>query len=187
VKILFALFGIFWLVAAHAAGALSEEQGAQELQKELNGLNKQAEDVLQQIDKLQALPVPGQPGTDLPQIPQMPNMANLPISGEQFNAIKERALKLANDDRFMKAAEAAWKSPDRQKLLLIQLGFFLFMILFKAFLQSRARHWFKALLVGFACTIFTWVSLSYAIPLFVLGEPFQIVTSTLFKVMVLGK
>jgi hypothetical protein len=181
VKILFALL---LLAAAHAAGSMTEDQGAQELQKELNGLNKQAEDVLQQIDKLQVLPVPGQPGAALP---QMPSMANLPVSGEQMNAVKERVYKIANDDRFMKAAEAVWKSPDRQKLLLIQLGFFLFMILFKAFLQSRTQHWFKKMLVGLMCTIITWVGLSYLIPIAVLGEPFFVVTSTLFKVLVLGQ
>jgi len=150
---------------AHATGNLTEEQGNDELAKELNGLNKQAEQVLQQVDKVAGFQ---------------------PVSPQTLDKTKETVLKLANDDRFLQAAKGLWANEKRKELLLIQAGFFLFMMLFKAWRQSRTHHWFKRLLVGFALSLITWAGMLYVIPLLVLGEPFAVFTTTLWRVLVMG-
>lgn len=152
---------------AHATGSMTEPQGADELQKELNGLNKQAEEALQKIDKLTSLPSP--------------------VTAQQMDAVKARVLRLANDDNFLQSVEALWKNEKRKELFLIQAGFFLFMLLFKAWRQSRAQHWFKKFLVGFACSVISWAGLIYVIPLIVLGKPFAVFTGTLWRVLVMGQ
>lgn len=133
--------------------------------KEINDLVQQPNELLKQAEQL---------------------TANAPVSHEQIDVLKARALKLATDDRFLKSAEELWKSEKRKKMLAIQLAWFLFMTFFKSWRQSRTPHWFKRVLVGFACSVLTWVGLSYVIPAAVLGEPFLIFTGTLWRVLVTG-
>ncbi|MGZ3738655.1 MAG: hypothetical protein ACXVB9_04725 [Bdellovibrionota bacterium] len=161
----FCLHLLFLITLAHATGSLTEEQGANELAKELNGLNKQAEQVLQQVDKVTGFQ---------------------PVTPQTLDKTKETVLKLANDERFLSAAKGLWASEKRKELFLIQAGFFLFMMLFKAWRQSRAHHWFKRLLVGFALSLINWAGMLYVIPLLVLGEPFAIFTGTLWRVLMMG-
>jgi len=143
----------------------NDDAANEDLAKELEGFNKQAEQVLQQVDQLTKLQ---------------------PVSPQQMDQVKEKALKLANDDRFLKSAEALWKNEKRNTMLLVQLGWFLFMLLFKAWRQSKTTHWFRRLLIGFACSCLTWFGLLYVIPLAVLGEPFGVFTGTLWRVLVMG-
>jgi hypothetical protein len=137
----------------------------EDIAKELEQYNRQAEQVLQQVDRLQ-------------------NLA--PVPPEQMDRLKRKALTLAHDDRFLQSAESLWKSESRNKMLLLQAGWFLFMLLFKAWRQSRSTHWFRRLLVGFACSLLTWIGLLYVIPLLALGEPFAVFTGTLWRVLVWG-
>ncbi len=104
----------------------------------------------------------------------------------KLDEARRKAMRLAADDRFLKSAGELWSHPDRNKMLLIQLGFFIVMLIFKAWRQSRSTHWFKKLIVGFFFSILTWVGLVYLIPLLVLGEPFAVFTGTLFKVFLSG-
>lgn len=159
--IFFLALGLFLHGALHAAGN-NNEQSADELAKELETYNKQAEQALQQIDKMVGVSTPD----------------------PKLELIRQKAMRLASDDQFLKAAQDLWKHPDRNKMLAIQAAFFLFMIILKAWRQSRATHWFRKLLIGFFFSIFTLVGVSYAVPLLVLGEPFGVFTGTLFKVLV---
>lgn len=107
-------------------------------------------------------------------------------SPSQLDEARKKAMKLASDDRFLKAAGDLWASPHRNTMLLAQLGFFLFMLLVKAWLQSRPVHWFRKFLIGFFLNLVTLLGLAYVIPLIVLGEPFAVFTGTLFKVFFAG-
>jgi hypothetical protein len=156
--------------AALAAGQTygDDDKANQELAKELEDYNKQAEQVIKQVD-------------------QLANLNVAPAAKERIDATKERALKLANDDRFLQSVKDLWNSDKRNLMLACQAGWFLFMLLFKAWRQSKAHHWFRRLLVGFVCSLFTWVGISYVIPLAVLGQPFVVFTGTLWRVLVMGQ
>jgi hypothetical protein len=164
-RLLFILLALFTL--AHASDTMTEVQGADELQKELNSLNKQAEETLQQVDALSQLHA---------QLPGLP-----------IEETKARVMRLASDSNFLRAGEELWKSKQRKHLMMIQAAFFVFMLLFKGWRQSRAQHWFKKTLVGLVCSLITWAGLSYVIPLIVLGKPFAVFTSTLWRVVVMGR
>ena len=114
---LFLLFVLSWAVwadtvpppppAPPAAPKQSNNSDAanDDIAKELQQYQKQAEQVLNQVE----------------------NLANkAPVSSAQLDATKEKALKLANDDHFLRAVEALWKSEKRDTMLLSQFGFFLF-------------------------------------------------------------
>ena len=107
-------------------------------------------------------------------------------SPSQLDVARKKAMRLASDDRFLQSVGELWNNPNRNTMLLAQLGFFLLMLILKAWRQSRALHWFRKLLIGFAFTVVTWVGLLYVIPLIVLGEAFAVFTGTLFKVFVAG-
>lgn len=139
-----------------------------DLGREMQDFHKQAEGMLKQLE--QATGTAQQNG-------QPPS---------QLDLARQKAMKLAADDRFLKSAGDLWGHPDRNKMLLIQLGFFLFMLIVKAWRQSKTQHWFKKMLVGFFFTLLTLVGISYVIPLIVLGEPFAVFTGTLFKVFIAG-
>jgi hypothetical protein len=138
---------------------------ADDVNKEIADLSRDAEKVMQQMDQLSKVN---------------------PLSVQGVNAVKEKALRLATDDKFLRAAEDLWKNEKRNQMFLVQAGWFLFMLLFKAWRQSRTHHWFKRLLVGGACSLVTWIGLIYVIPLAVLGEPFGVFTGTLWRVLVMG-
>lgn len=144
---------------AFAAGDADLDQ---DLIKELEGYHKQAEQMMQQLQKAH-----GQEGA---------------LSAA--DKARQKVMQLATDDRFLASAGELWRHPDRNKLLAIQAGFFLLMILVKAWRQSKVNHWFRKLLVGFFFTIVTWIGVAFVIPFFVLGEPFRVFTLTLFNVLV---
>lgn len=99
--------------------------------------------------------------------------------------IKQKALLLAGDEKFIAAAQEMISSPKRKDMLFIQIGFFVIMLLVKGWRQSKAENWFQKMLIGFVCTVITVAGVSYFIPLFVLGTPFKIFTSTLWRVFFL--
>jgi hypothetical protein len=147
------------------------EKELEQLSKEVSDFQGKAAEAAKQIEqlgeKLAASPSKNDPGDPL------------------FEA-RKKVMKLAGDDRFLQSAKSLWDHPERDKVLLIQLGFFLLMIVLKAWRQAKASHWLKKLLLGFLFSLLTWVGVLYVIPLAVLGEPFGVFTGTLFRVLLFG-
>lgn len=110
---------------------------------------------------------------------------NMPVSlnGAKFDAVRVKAMKLASDERFIKAATDLWSHPNRNTVLIVQGVFYLFMILFKSWKQSQASNWFSKAITGLFLSVFSWVMLIYCIPAFILGAPYRIVISTLWNTL----
>jgi uncharacterized BrkB/YihY/UPF0761 family membrane protein len=53
----------------------------------------------------------------------------------------------------------------------------------KAWRQARASNWFTRVLVGMVLSLFTWLVILLALPTMILGEPFRIFVSTLWRVI----
>jgi|GEM_PF-4468634 len=144
-----------------------------EIVKEIGDFHSQAEQMMKQLEK--------SAGGMLPN--GQPNPAG---GGSPLDNARRKMIQLASDDRFLKSAQDLWAHPDRPKMLLIQLGFFVFMLIIKAWRQSKVHHWFKRMMLGFVLTIFTWIGIAYVIPAIVLGEPFIVFTTTIFRVVAFG-
>lgn len=154
-------------------GGIEPEKEMEQITKELGDFKGQAEEVIKQLEKVAPGANPGaatQPGA-----PATP-----------LDIARQKAMRLANDERFLKNATDLLAHPARKKMLYIQIGFFIFMLLLKAWGQSKVQNWFKRMLLGFVLTILMCFGLSYVIPVFVLGEPFVVVTTTIFRVFVFG-
>jgi hypothetical protein len=93
--------------------------------------------------------------------------------GARAEELRGKLFKLATDRNFVRSAEAVWQHPQRNNLLWFNLGFFVFMLFFKAWRQAKAKHWFSKVMVGLALSVFTWLGLFYFVPLAVLGKPFH--------------
>ncbi len=107
-------------------------------------------------------------------------------NGDKMALVRQKAFALATDQRFLQAAEDIWTHPNRKTLLWVELGWFLFMVLIKAWRQAKANHWFKKFMVGFFLSLFTWLMMVLAIPAIILGEPFHIFVGTLWRVLLSG-
>lgn len=103
--------------------------------------------------------------------------------GEKFEKVKFKVMNLASDDKFIKAVTDLWSHPNRNTSLVAQGVFFLFMLFFKAWRQSRARNWFTKILTGLVLSLFTWGMLIYVIPAIVIGEPFRIIAAKLWFIL----
>lgn len=143
---------------------LSFADEAEELAKEMETMQK---DVLKATQTIQQK-VGGAPA--------MPG-----LSTEGISKIKDKLVKLASDETFLKSAQEVWASPQRNNLLIAQGVFFLVMILFKAWRQSKSENWFWKFLVGCFLNLVTWVGLVVVIPVVVLGDPYWVILKTLWK------
>lgn len=139
--------------------ALAEE----DLEKDLRDLQQQAESLLTGLQK----------GAS----------AGAGAGSAQLDVARRKVFTLASDQRFLQAMNAVWASPHRNELFVIDLIFVLFVVLIRAWRQSRARNWFTRLLVGFFCAGIMWAGLAYAIPALVLGEPYRIMVARLWFVI----
>jgi hypothetical protein len=134
----------------------------EDLGKELSEFSRKADQILNQANNVAQ------------------SVSAVPVN---LNNLQVKALTLARDQRFIQSIESIWQNKEKRKrLLLVELAWFFFMMSFKAWRQSRVDHWFKRMIVGLACTILMWIGLFYLIPLVILGEPFGIVTGTLWRV-----
>ena len=168
----FLLFALLLLTvpAAFSAGDACKggsdpDKEMDEIVKEIGDFHGQAEQMMKQLEQKMG-------------VAQQSGQAPSPL-----DQARQKAMRLASDDRFLKSATDLWNNPNRPKMLYIQAAFFVFMLIFKAWRQSKVFHWFKKMLLGFFLTIFTWVGIAYVIPLIVLGEPFAVFTTTLFRVI----
>lgn len=173
--------------AVNAAGGA--QMSAAEAVAKINAMNaakgdenKEIEDVAKELTDFQ-----GQAQQMMKQLEKV--TSGLAPDGKQPTTIdfaRQKIMRLASDDRFLNSAAALWKHPEREKMLLIQLGFFLFMILIKAWRLAQASHWFKRLVLSVFLNIITIAGMLYVIPLLVLGEPFAVFTTTLFRLVAFG-
>ncbi len=117
----------------------------------------------------------------LKQLQLIQEKANVP--GGQMSAIQAKALQIAGNEKILQAANAIWQHPNRNKVLWVNLGFFIFMILVKAWRQSKCRNWFTKLVVGLLFTIITWVGMGFFVPWVVLGSPYKVLVTQVFQVL----
>ena len=143
------------LVNAHA------EDAADELAREMNDLQQNMQKVLEQVQKrAQVDPSPG---------------------GFNVDRAREKVVRLASDDRFLRAAQELWAHPKRNLLLWVNLAIFVIMMFVKAWRQAKAANWFTKILVGFFATVATWALMLGAAPALILGEPYHVFVGTLLK------
>lgn len=143
------------------------DQSAEDLNKEIQGINAQAQEALKKID-------------------QLTKTASTTAAAPVTNELQRRVLKLGQDGGFLHTAETLWKNEKRAQMLLLQLGWFLFMTLLKGWRMAHMESWLKRIFVGWCFWIITWAGMVYGIPLLVLGRPFALFTSELWQVLVLG-
>lgn len=103
------------------------------------------------------------------------------LGNEKLAVVREKVMKLANNPDFLTAAGELFTHPKRSKVLVINLIFFVFMIILKAWRQSKASNWFVKMIVGFSFTIITWAGMVYFIPSFVFGPVYQVFLGSIWK------
>lgn len=101
---------------------------------------------------------------------------------DNLNPAQQKLFKLAADSSFQKAAMDLWQNPNRKNMLIAQLCFFLFMIIFKAWRLSKVKNWFIRFVIAFFLNVVNIIVISFVIPYFMLGEPFRVFTKTLWDV-----
>ncbi len=146
---------IFWLLLFFAPLSFSDD--AEELAKEMQQFQ---ESTLKQLQVIQ-------------------EKARGP--GDQLGLLREKAVKLATNESFMKAVEEVWSHPKRATVLWANLGFFIFMILIKAWRQSKAKNWFTKMLVGLVITLITWAGMIFLVPWLVMGNSYKVLIMNLMN------
>ena len=141
----------------------------EDVEKELLEIQKNAQDVIDGLNQRLNGPGggPGQPA----------------ISLNQIDTARRKAMALATDEKFLKAANALWNDPRRNDLLIAQAIFFVVIFLLRAWRQAKAKNWFTRIIVGFFFTLILWAGLAYVLPRIVLGEPYQVFVSTIWRVI----
>ncbi len=81
--------------------------------------------------------------------------------------------QLLNNQKFVDSINKIWKHPQRNYVLYTQLGFFIFMIFFKAWRKSKASNLFTGIWVSFYCFVLFWSLSLFLIPSVMFGEPYQ--------------
>ena len=105
------------------------------------------------------------------------------VDGEKMAKAKEKVLRLASDEHFLKSAEQVFSHPNRLNLMLLELAFFVVMIFIKGWRQAAAKNWFKRILVGFGFWWLTWIGMLVVLPYIMLGEPFRVFVFSLVKLL----
>lgn len=137
---------------------------------------------------------PGEPAEELARdmegfqksLEQMRRVIEERIQGVDRSNLEKARLKvmrLASDERFLKAAGDLWSHPNRNTLLIAELIFAVLMFFLKSWRQARARNWFTRILTGFFFSVFTWFGIVLVLPAIILGEPFRIFVITLWRVL----
>jgi hypothetical protein len=104
------------------------------------------------------------------------------LNGDSLRGAREKAMRLATDDKFLSSVKELWSHPSRNTLLGAEVVFLLVMLFVKAWRQARAGNWFTKVLWSLFLSLFTWVGIVLILPYFILGEPFRVVVSTLWRV-----
>jgi hypothetical protein len=109
-------------------------------------------------------------------------MGGLPgIDQQTIETMRRKVMVLAADKTFLKAAGDLWQSPNRNTLLVAELIFAVFMYFFKAWRQAKASNWFTRLLTGLSLSLVTWAGVGFVLPAIILGAPYRIVVTTLWR------
>lgn len=130
------------------------------------------EDVDKELKEIQ------QHGKDMEQAVQKAMGVLEPLGGAQ--KLQQKALTLASDKNFLDAAAKLWQHPNRNILMGCELGFFVFMLFFKAWRQSKNSHWFRRFISGAFYNLLSLAGLSFVLPALILGEPFLTVLRTVW-------
>ncbi|MCO5143438.1 MAG: hypothetical protein M9962_10155 [Oligoflexia bacterium] len=96
---------------------------------------------------------------------------------------REKMSSLLSNDKFIVALGELREKAKSKTFLWIEIGFFLLMILFRTWRQSKSRNWFTRYSVGLVLTLFIWSGVLFLIPALWIGEPFHIVLGTIFQVI----
>ena len=93
-------------------------------------------------------------------------------------------LKIFSNPVFSKGVDQVLKSPRRMELLYAELGFIVFMIIFRAWRFSKCTHWTGKLWTSIWTFGFFWVGSGVLVPWLVLGEAYtQLMSGTAILVI----
>lgn len=141
--------------------ALSFADGTDEIGREAEGLQRNMDQVRRVLQE---------------------RLGNLPaVDQAQVEAVRRKVMALAGDQKFLKAAGDLWQSSERNTLLIAELVFGIFMYFFKAWRLAKASNWFTRTLSGLFLSLFSWLVMLLVLPSLILGEPFRVVVSSLWR------
>lgn len=80
---------------------------------------------------------------------------------------------LAQSKDFQQNAQAIATHPQKMLVLYIELAWLVFFLVFRAWRQSKAKHWFRRLWISFYCLALWWIGMLLVIPWSVLGAPYR--------------
>lgn len=154
-------------LAAETAKIRAEQQAAYD---SLNKSNPLSTSFVNPLNSLS----PGASGTATPPL--------LPFSNTQFETLNQflshpffkKLIKLGSDPGFKTTLEQVSKSPHRTNLVYAEIGWFLFFMVFRAWLGFKLTdsRWFLKLLVRFLTMIAFFAGTSVLIPVLFMGEPY---------------
>ncbi len=120
-----------------------------------------------------------------PQISDPPPSSGLMSAYETYQKISSHPLmkgmvRLVESPSFRDNAMKVMTHPGRMNILYCEIGWFLFFLIFRAYLKSRVEGFLKKLLIGFFCFLIFWIGAS-SIPILVIGRPYLEIYKSIFN------
>lgn len=113
----------------------------------------------------------GVPGLDLGNTKLPINMGD--IQSFLNHPWVQKFLKAIGSQDFFPNINKIKEDPNLKNLLFAQLGFIVFMMIFRLWRQSAAETWIGKLWVTLYCAVIFWVVSLYVLPAYLLGEPYR--------------
>lgn len=95
--------------------------------------------------------------------------------------VAQKLGRLATNPEFTAAADRFIRHPDRNKLIYINLGLLLVMLVFRAWRHSKVKHWARRLWVSFYTGVVFWSLIFVAVPRIVIGESYFTLWRVVFQ------
>lgn len=102
---------------------------------------------------------------------------------QHLHAIQEKAARIASDETITKSAQELWAHPQRKNVIWWNIGFFVFMLFFKAWRQSKSKNWITRLLSGLILSLVTWSGMIFFVPWAILGAPYKTLITRLIQIV----
>ncbi len=102
---------------------------------------------------------------------------------QHLHAIQEKAARIASDETITRSAQELWSHPQRKNIIWWNLGFFVFMLFFKAWRQSKAKNWFTRLVTGSVLSLITWAGMIFVVPWAILGAPYKALMTRMIQIL----
>ncbi len=94
----------------------------------------------------------------------------------------QKYVRLVNHPDFLSSAESILTHPNRMLLIWVELGFFVFFLVFRAWRLSKSKHWLRALWTRTYTYVMYFGGAAIVVPALVIGSPFTTLLKTAFLV-----